>query len=345
MKIAVLFGGSSFEHEISIVSAVSLKKVLRHDCLFVFVDSARDFYFIPPSALTSRLFSSGEFKSYPKLTLKKGGFYQKGLFGESRIAFDIGLNLIHGRDGEDGKIPALFSFYGIPCITPGITACSISYDKLLTKGYAKALGVNTLPCQILKSSDPREITVGYPVIIKPLRLGSSIGVSVVKSAEGLDYALDVAYEFDDTVLIEPFIENIKEYNLAGCKGKNGFIYSLIEEPEKKELLDFDKKYMDFSRTQRVKKAEIDAALEQQIKDTFATLYGSVFEGSMIRCDFFVHEGTVCLNEINPIPGSMANYLFDDFNAALDSLIFSLPKEKPIPIDYQYIHKIEVAKGK
>lgn len=345
MKIAILFGGSSYEHEISIVSAIAMKKVLSFELVYIFVDKERDFYFIPPNVIKSKLFSSGEYKSYPKLHVKKGGFFQKGFFGENQIAFDVALNLIHGRDGEDGKIPSLMQFFNIPCITPGIEACTISYDKLLTKAYAKELGIDVLPYQVLHQNDARTLSMAFPVIIKPLRLGSSIGVSVVKNQEELDYALDVAFEFDSTVLIEPFEQDIKEYNLAGSKAGKEIVYSIIEEPEKKEFLDFEKKYMDFSRTERVHKAEIDSALETRIKETFAGIYGSLFEGAIIRCDFFVKDGAIYLNEINPIPGSMANYLFEDFNAMMQKLILSLPNEKTIPINYEYIHKIEVAKGK
>jgi D-alanine-D-alanine ligase len=166
----------------------------------------------------------------------------------------------------------------------------------------------------------------------------------VREESELEYALDVAYEFDEEVLVEPFIEGVKEYNLAGLKADE-FIFSIVEEPQKEAFLDFDKKYLDFSRTSQVQEADIDSYLEENLKLAFQKVYGTLFEGALIRCDFFVVDGKVLLNEINPIPGSMANYLFSDFNSAIQRLSDTLPKSKKIPIDYQYIHSIQKAKGK
>jgi D-alanine-D-alanine ligase len=184
----------------------------------------------------------------------------------------------------------------------------------------------------------------YPVIIKPVRLGSSIGVSIVKDASELDYALDVAFEFDADVIVEPFIEGVKEYNQAGCL-TDAWELSIVEEPHKEAFLDFEKKYMDFSRDSQVLAADIDDTLKEKIQNAFKKIYDPLFRGSIIRCDFFVVDDEVLLNEINPIPGSMANYLFEDFEGMLERLSKRLPKEQKITIDYQYIHSIQQAKGK
>ncbi len=108
MKIAILFGGSSYEHEISIVSAITMKKVLKNSTLvYIFVSSDRKFYLIDTQKINSKLFSSGEYKKSKELTLKSGGFQIDGMFGSKSVDFDVALNLIHGRDGEDGKIASL----------------------------------------------------------------------------------------------------------------------------------------------------------------------------------------------------------------------------------------------
>lgn len=343
MKIAIIFGAVSYEHEISIVSAIAMKDVLKSELVYIFCDKNREFYLISVNDITSKLFSSGEYKKSPRLTLKNGGFYQKSLMKEKLVEFDVALNLSHGADGEDGKIASLLEFFEIPFIGPRVDASVISFNKLFTKLYAKSLGVEVVDFEVLKKG-AYKISLDYPVIIKPLRLGSSIGVSIVRDASELEYALDVAYEFDDEVLVEPFIEGVKEYNLAGLKADE-FIFSIVEEPQKEEFLDFDKKYLDFSRTSRVQSAEIDSYLEENLKLTFQKIYGSLFEGALIRCDFFLVDGKIILNEINPIPGSMANYLFPDFNLTVERLANSLPKGKKIPINYQYIATIQHAKGK
>ena len=345
MNIAILFGGSSFEHEISIVSAITLKKVLKKSTItYIFVDTDRKFYLIDTDKINSKLFSSGEYKKSKELTLKQSGFTIDGMFGSKNVDFDVALNLIHGRDGEDGKIASMMAFFNIPFISPRMEASALSYNKLYTKFLADSLGVKTVAYEYLSKNDERKISMEYPVIIKPVRLGSSIGVSIVKEASELDYALDVAFEYDTDVIVEPFIEGVKEYNQAGCY-TNDWELSIVEEPHKEEFLDFEKKYMDFSRDSQVLEANIDDAMKTKIQENFKKIYEPLFLGSIIRCDFFVVDGEVLLNEINPIPGSMANYLFSDFEGMVERLYKNLPKEQNIAINYQYIHSIQSAKGK
>jgi D-alanine-D-alanine ligase len=343
VKYAIIFGGESFEHEISIVSAIALKDVLKADLSFIFCDADREFYLIPPVKMKSKLFSSGEYRKESKLFLKNGGFYQKSFMKEKIVPIDVMINLVHGADGEDGKLASLFTFFKIPFIGPRIEASVLSFNKLYTKWYAKESGIKVLDYEVLQKGE-YSVQTPYPFIVKPLRLGSSIGVSIVREESELSYALDVAYEFDDAVLIEPFIEGVKEYNLAGCKAGD-FIFSIVEEPHKEEFLDFDKKYLDFSRTKQVLEADIDESLKERLHEAFQKIYNSCFEGALIRCDFFVIDGEIYLNEINPIPGSYANYLFEDFTGVITKLSNHLPKEKKIAVEYTYIHSIQKAKGK
>jgi len=345
MNITILFGGSSYEHEVSIVSAITMKKVLKKSILqFVFVDAIRDFYLIESDKMRSKFFSSGEYKKSKKLTLKKTGFFIEGMFGSKPVETDVILNLIHGRDGEDGTIASLLNFYSVPFISPRTEASALSYNKLTTKYLAESVGVRTVPYEHLSRGDERKVEMAYPVIIKPVRLGSSIGLSVVNSAEELDYALDVAFEFDTDVIIEKYVENVKEYNQAGCYTDHWEL-SIIEEPQKEGFLDFEKKYMDFSRDAKVNEAALPEASIEKIKQSFQKIYDPLFRGSVIRCDFFEIEDEIYLNEINSVPGSMANYLFDDFEEMILRLSRNLPSEENIVIDYQYIHSIQNAKGK
>jgi D-alanine-D-alanine ligase len=345
MNITILFGASSFEHEISIVSAITMKKVLKKSTLtYIFISPDRKFYLIDTDKINSKLFSSGDYKKSKELTLKQGGFTIDGLFGSKVVPCDGVLNLIHGRDGEDGKISSMMEFFNIPFISPRIEASSLSYNKLYTKFLAESLGVKTVAYEYLSRNDERKIAMDYPVIIKPVRLGSSIGVSIVREASELDYALDVAFEYDTDVIVEPFIEGVKEFNQAGCF-TNEWELSIVEEPQKEAFLDFETKYMDFSRDSQVLAADLDNKMVIQIQESFKKIYHPLFLGSIIRCDFFVVDGEVLLNEINPIPGSMANYLFSDFEGMVERLFKSLPKEQKISVDYQYIHSIQSAKGK
>jgi D-alanine-D-alanine ligase len=344
MNIAIIFGAKSFEHEISIVSAITMKSVLSNKLTFIFIDKHRSFYHIPSDKITYKIFPSGEYKNFDKLELKQNGFYKKSFFGENNLEFDVLLNLVHGGDGEDGVLASLFEFNNINFIGPRLLASVVSNDKNITKNYAASCEVKTLD-YIFHTKD-KELTINeYPVIVKPCKLGSSIGVSIVKKEEELSYAMDTAFEYDNEIIIEPFLQGVKEYNLAGAKVEGKFVFSIAEEPQKEEFLDFDKKYLDFSRSSTVSKADISDELLTKLKDNFMKIYNNTFEGSIIRCDFFVVNEEVYLNEINSIPGSMANYLFKDFNKLIDSLANSLPRKKQINVSYEYVNKIQSAKGK
>ncbi len=345
MKLTILFGGASFEHEISIVSAITLKeKLTGFDLSFIFCDQDHTFYLIEAQKMKSVTFSKGEHKKMPQVSLSNGGFIQKSLFSSTRHNATV-LNLIHGADGEDGTIAALLDFFSIKYIGPRVNASVFSYDKRYTKWLCEAKKIKMLPYEMFCSNEHKNIEMSYPVIVKPATLGSSIGVSIVKDESELDYALDVAYEYDKSILVEPFIDSVKEYNLAGFMANGKMIFSIVEEPQKEEFLDFQKKYMDFSRSEQVLKADISKELESKLRSTFEKVYTNMFEGALIRCDFFVVNGEVVLNEINPIPGSMANYLFEDFAGGLESLASSLPHAKRARVNYEYIHSISAAKGK
>ncbi|MFK5975505.1 MAG: hypothetical protein QM493_03250 [Sulfurovum sp.] len=156
MNITILFGGSSFEHEISIISAITMKEVLKNSNItYIFVSGDREFYLIPTDKINSKLFSSGEYKKCKKPTLKKGGFFVDGLLGSKKIESSVTLNLIHGRDGEDGKIASLMEFYNLPFISPRLEASSLSYNKLYTKFLAKRLGVKTVAYEYLNKESKK----------------------------------------------------------------------------------------------------------------------------------------------------------------------------------------------
>ncbi|MCQ2644744.1 D-alanine--D-alanine ligase [Helicobacter pylori] len=344
MEFCVLFGGASFEHEISIVSAIALKGVLKDRIkYFIFLDENRHFYLIEESNMHSKYFAQIKEKKLSPLILTHNGLLKNSFLGAKTIELPLVINLVHGGDGEDGKLASLLEFYRIAFIGPRIEASVLSYNKYLTKLYAKDLGIKALDYVLLNEKNRANaldlMNFNFPFIIKPNSAGSSLGVSVVKEEKELNYALDSAFEYSKEVLIEPFIQGVKEYNLAGCKIKKDFCFSYVEEPNKQEFLDFKQKYLDFSRN-KAPKANLSNALEEQLKENFKKLYNDLFDGAIIRCDFFVIENEVYLNEINPIPGSLAHYLFDDFKTTLENLAQSLPKTPKIQIKNSYLLQIQ-----
>lgn len=345
MKFAILFGGNSYEHEISIVSAIVLKKVLDTNLEFVFCDKERKFYLIPSEKMNSKTFSSGIYQKEKELFLKQKGFYQKSLLSEKKLDFDCMINLIHGRDGEDGKIASLLDFFDIKFIGARLEASVLSFNKELTKLYAKNVGVKTLDYRMLRKNQKDDFIPNFPCILKPARLGSSIGISIVKDEKEFLYAKDVGFEFDEDIVVEEFKSDIKEYNLAGCMIQDEFVFSIIEEPKKKEFLDFEQKYLSFSGHNELVEADLNDELKQKLKDSFAKIYNPLFKGALIRCDFFILDNEVYLNEINPNPGSLANYLFKDFKEVVQKLGANLENEKKININYDFLHSINGQKGK
>ena len=342
MKLAIIFGGASYEHEISIVSAITLKNVLpKENPLFIFLDSKNEFYLIQSKNMVASNFRDGIYKKERQLHLINDGFEFKGLFLKELFSDLRVINLIHGGQGEDGVIVSLLEFYKIKTISPSREASALSYNKSLTKIFANSLDVKTLPYEVLNIRGDRKLkNIVFPLIVKPLSLGSSIGVSVVEKESEFDYALDTAFEYEDNLIIEPFIKDVKEFNLAGTF-TDKLVLSNIEEPKKEKILDFKTKYLDFSRDETVVKADISKELEKELSENFRKIYEPLFVGSLIRCDFFVIDDEVYLNEINSIPGSMANYLFPNFAEVVKNIY--IPKGRDVSITYQYIDKIQKAK--
>ncbi|MEA3315799.1 MAG: D-alanine--D-alanine ligase, partial [Campylobacterota bacterium] len=147
MKFIVLFGSKSYEHEISIISAISMQKVIKDEIIYIFIDKNRKMYHIPNNIIKSTIFSSGEYQKCDIVNFCENGFIKKRLFSNQLLEFDVVLNLVHGGDGEDGTIASLFKFFNIPFIGPRNLASVVSSNKFLTKSYSKDNDVKTLECK------------------------------------------------------------------------------------------------------------------------------------------------------------------------------------------------------
>ncbi len=343
-KTAVIFGGNSYEHEISIISAISLSGILKQELIFIFIDNKREMFLIESKNLKASYFSSLDYKKSSKVVFENKGFLKQGFLKTTSIKCENAINLIHGKDGEDGTITSLLKWFDFKYISPSIEASAISYNKILTKIYAKEINVNILDYEAINKTNTKT-KLNFPIIVKPSTLGSSIAINIANNKDELDYFIDIALEYDDKILLEPFILGIKEYNLAGYfnTNENKFHFSKIEEVKKDKMLDFDTKYLDFAREESIKEADINENLKKEMKEAFSKIYNTMFINSIIRCDFFIYENKVFLNEINSIPGSMANYLFDDFEKAVHNIFSSFKKDKKINIEYSYIENIRKAK--
>ena len=154
--------------------------------MFIFCDENRQFYLINEDQMNAKTFSSKGYKNQKQIFINNNGFFEKTFFKEKKINVDIFINLIHGKDGEDGKIAALLDFFNIKYIGPRIEASVLSYNKEFTKFYAQKVGVKTLPYTMLRSYDENNIMPELPCILKPARLGSSIGCLLYTSPSPRD---------------------------------------------------------------------------------------------------------------------------------------------------------------
>ena len=365
--VAVFFGGRSPEHDVSVVSGLQVLSAIdesKYDAFPVYI--APDGQWRIGDVLRDRsnyLLNEETLKQTKAVTLDpiatRGGrliSHKKGLFGKAEpIEFDIAVPCFHGLYGEDGNIQGLFELFNIPYSGMRTLASSVLMDKVATKRILKEFGVPTLPYAVLKRPEkglmlPKDEIqeqvkhLKFPCIIKPVHLGSSIGVAKVDSPEDIKATLPTIFEFDDAAILEPFVENLVEYNVAVSKAFGELSYSAIERPKATdELLDFKQKYLSGKDSKTGEKMggtkevgaisegmlsltrelnpDLDKKQTNQIKENAAAMFESVGGTGAPRIDFICDSksGEIWLNEVNPIPGSFGYFLWE---AAEDSKLFS-----------------------
>lgn len=370
--VAVFFGGKSLEHDVSILTGLQALNAIdtkKYDAFPVYV--ARDGVWYYGEELANKRnynLSAGLKRRLKKVKLPsgvnfnckpylqtEGGFLCKG----KKIYFDVALPAFHGTKGEDGGIQGLFEFSGIPYCGPRTLSASILRNKAFAKNIFQATKVPVLVGTLIKRPnigeviDIKKILKGYkfefPVCVKPCNLGSSVGVSKAKNKKELQTAILDIFRIDNSALVEPFVENLVEYNVAVTKAIDGkTTTSVIERPiTEGEMLDFKNKYLgDGAKKGGAKKMgepksegmastvrEINPkGLKKKQKDLIIKSAKKVFDTVLgcgtPRIDFYCNKktGKIWMNEINTIPGSLAYYLWEaskpkiSFTKLLDCLI-------------------------
>lgn len=300
-KVLLIFGGQSSEHEISLMSAKNV--VANIDCN----------KFEVKLAYINKLgqwFKAETVASAEQLPLKIDLGERTFVAGEETYRPDVLLPVLHGKNGEDGMIAAIGQLIGVRVVGSDMTASAVAMDKLLTKKIVEQDGVATAPfCSIHQSDDrPNYETLaarfGSVFFVKPTREGSSVGVSKVKNQSELDQALDLAFERDDTVLIEKaMIGRELEVAVLG-KGSDVLVSpvgEIIVSPED-EFYSYEAKYADDSKTITAVSAGLDHETEAKIQAMARTVYRSLRCAGLARADFFLVDGKPYFNEINTLPG-------------------------------------------
>ena len=273
------------------------------------------------------------------------------------------INCTHGYNGEDGSISGLIKLCNIPFASPDNFTSSFSLDKEFTKIVLKGIGIKTLSYKILTRQEFETDNISclknlgkitYPIIIKPARLGSSIGITTANDFKELLSCVEKSFKFDDKLLIEPLLLGFTEINCAVYKGEKLHISELEKPISKEQILSFADKYE--GDGQREFPAKIDKSIALKIKNISKKVYTLLNFTGVIRIDYIVKDNEIYLNEINTIPGSMAYYLFCDtfkeFSNTLQELIdtFSIDRiskhgakfdlEKAKWFNHQYLQKVD-----
>ena len=343
MKLGVIFGSKSTEHDVSVVSASYIIKNLnkkKYDIYPIYIDKNNDWYEVLD---TPKIYKIGEVPGDIK-AINNVLKYLKGM--------DVIIPVMHGLYGEDGAIQGFLKIVGVPCVGCNILASSVCMDKVYTKILLKNAGINVTPDLYIRYENNKfyyvnqnfdlvDVTVldidklilknlSYPVYVKPSNSGSSVGISKASNKDELNVALYEAKKYDEKILIEKAID-AREIE---CAVLNDLVSIPGEVLSATEFYSYDSKYKN-SKSKTVIPALISDDMIQDIQDVAKRAFRAVDAKGMARIDFFIDKKTneIYLNEINTIPGfteiSMYPKLIENmgisYTELLDKLIDSAIK--------------------
>lgn len=398
-RIAVFFGGRSPEHDVSVVTGLQALQALdqaRFEPFVVYVTPQGDWLtgpgledrrnYLPDAALRGRLtevtldLAAGTRGG--RLVARKSGMFSR----KPPVAFDVALLAFHGLIGEDGQMQGLFETANIPYTGMRTLASAVLMDKSITKRALEGCGIPFLRQTVIDRPETglppaaalgdalREANIGFPCIVKPAHLGSSIGVGKADDIDEARALLAPIFRLDTQAVIEPFVPNLVEYNVSVARFAGEARCSAIERPKRVEdLLDFRQKYLSgggdgskaggknlvqpsqgmLSLTREIN-PDLPPAFADNIRRWALAAFAAVGGTGAPRIDFLCNAATgeIWLNEVNPCPGSFAFYLWEaapqplGFTALLSHLIdeaqarhraVQLPDD-PVPPDARLLQR-------
>ncbi|MFA6528382.1 MAG: D-alanine--D-alanine ligase family protein [Candidatus Gracilibacteria bacterium] len=301
LKIGIIFGGRSGEHEVSLVSASNVIKALntdKYDVSLIGITTDGEWIFGPESLEA----------------LKKGssdGFSHEDIIARLRKS-DVVFPILHGPYGEDGTIQGLLEIAGIPYVGCGVMASSVAMDKLMTKVVWTQAGLPQVPyVGFLRKeweADRESIIekilneLKLPVFIKPANMGSSVGISKAKDREGLIKGIELAVMFDRRIVVEQGVD-VREIELAVLGNDDVKISEPGELIVAGEFYDFNDKYVDGKSSSRVP-ADLTPLQKKEAQNLALKAFKAIDGAGLSRVDLFLDKksGKFFLNEINTIPG-------------------------------------------
>ena len=322
IRIGIIFGGRSGEHEVSFCSASSIIKAINKDKYTVVpIGITKEGRWISPQDSELALQSGKiEGKSTVILLNDPSGNALIRTDNNQRLdksftleRVDVIFPVLHGPYGEDGTVQGLLELANIPYVGAGVAASAISMDKDLMKIIFQQKGLPILKWLTIKrkewQKDKEKIlsliqnVFEYPLFVKPTNLGSSVGITKVHEKEELEGAIDLASSYDRKILIEEGLEEVREIE-CGVLGNDEPRASVVGEVRPAgEFYDYDSKYID-KGTQLIVPADLPDGVSQEVQEIALRAFKAVDGAGMARVDFFVSkkENKIYLSEINTIPG-------------------------------------------
>lgn len=363
IKVGVIFGGETVEHEVSIISAIQAMKNLKEDkyeIVPIYISKDRIWYTGAPLKEIEFFKDFENNKKYAKkVTLYKnenGFFLQKvnGFFRSDVTDLDVILPIVHGNNVEDGSLAGYLDSIGIPYVCSGVLGSALGQDKVVMKQVMKSCNLPVVDyvwffdTEYLEKKEEilnKIKKMGYPVVVKPATLGSSVGITLVHNDKEIDKAIEEAIKYDKKIIVEEAIENLIEVN-ASVLGNYEYqkVSPLEEVMGLDEILSYKDKYLSNSKTKgntgskgmastsRIVPARISKELTEQIQNTSKEVFKALNLSGVCRIDYLINSKTqkYYVNEPNTIPGSLSFYLWKEadmkYSELLDEMISIAIKE-------------------
>ena len=348
LSIGVIFGGRSLEHDLSVLTAIQAMDnidkeryevvpiYITKDLTFYsggmlrYIDSYKDFRLIDRYATKVNLINKNG-----KFILQTTGLIKR-VYKEIHLAFPM----VHGKYTEDGSIVGYWETLGIPIVGSDIYSSSLCQDKVFTKEVLNGNDIPVVDYVYFSDSDykldkedifKKIEELSYPLIIKPARLGSGIGIEIVNRKEELESSIEKAMKNDERVLVEEYIADRREFNMAVLLSKGKLIGSVIEEIIKDEPCNYYDKYRKDNEDDTFKRifpADISKTLTEEIEKTSKKTYKVLALSGVARIDYVYDnkKKKLYVNEVNTIPNFFSHHLFDDKNIDYRELLGIMIKE-------------------
>ena len=358
IKLGVIFGGESVEHEVSVISAVQAMEHLnqdKYDIIPIYISKDRTWYSSKMLMDIEVYKNFDDLKKFAKkVTMVKKGdkFYlQKvnGILRRDITDIDIAFPIVHGNNVEDGSIQGYLESIGIPYVGSRVLGSALGQDKVVMKQVFESANLPIVDYTWFYDNEYAEdkenvldkiAKVGYPVVVKPATLGSSVGITYVKNAKEISSAIEEAIKYDRKIVVEKAVSDLIEVN---CSVLGNYIYqetSAIEEVmSDNNLLTYADKYIGGSKgklkgakgsigskgmasASRVIPARIDKKLEDEIKNLSKEAFKALNLNGLCRIDYLIDkkQNKVYINEPNTIPGSLAFYLWEPIGKKYTQLL-------------------------